>query len=206
MVLRAFLVLAFSVSVVTATAQTLTPEQIEAMVNERVDAQNPYQALLNDPDPERSLAAMRIMLESGDAELARMALEFGLLSPNPTVRRTAVEAFLTTQPVLSLRFQGDLEWSNYATIVHRNYSGTTTPDGVGFWRMPVGPYSPKGRCFLRTNAREETCLVTVNADGVFISASELTARLEVDEVGQLAGFGTLNAVSETPAISIRLLD
>ena len=81
-----------------ATAQTLTPEEISALVDKRMKELNPYQNLLNDPDPDRSLAAMQIMMESGDPDLTRMALEFGLLSPNPSVKRIAFEAWLSTGP------------------------------------------------------------------------------------------------------------
>lgn len=89
-----------------ATAQSLTPEQLQAMIDQRVNQQNPYQTLLADPDPERSLAAMQIMLESGDKNLIRLGLQFGLLSPNPQVRRIAVEAYIATSPVLTLRLDG----------------------------------------------------------------------------------------------------
>ena len=189
-----------------ASGQTLSPEQIAAMVDERVATLNPYQVLLNDPDPQRSLAAMEIMLESGNADLGRMALEYGLLSPSPTVRRTAVEAFLTTQPVLSMRFEGDPAWSNYQTVLRQTYSGTMTPDGTGFWRVPVGEYSAEEACFLRLDTREPTCLVTVNADGIFLTADSLTGRVEVNDEGELAGFGSMRAVSEPVPLTIRLLD
>lgn len=44
------------------------------MVDQQMSNLNPYQELLNNPDPARSLAAMKVMLESGDEALVRMAL------------------------------------------------------------------------------------------------------------------------------------
>lgn len=195
----------------SATAQSITPDELEAMINERVNAQNPYQSFLADPDPQRSLAAMQIMLESGDDDLVRMALEFGLLSPNPTVRRIAVEAFMATGPILSIRFDGSAtEDNDYVSFVRSRMSGTVDPDGVGFARATVGPLSGDGNCFVDTY--RGACLVTVNSDGVFLSghlgASSpwFSARMIVNDEGQLEGTASLYNVSDPIPVTIQLLD
>lgn len=196
---------------VGASSQALTPEELEAMINERVSAQNPYRAFLADPDPERSLAAMQIMLASGDDDLIRMALEFGLLSPNPTVRRIAVEAFMATGPVLSVRFDGSQsEDADFAALVRNTLSGTVDPEGVGFARIAVGSLSEDGTCFQHTMS--ETCLVTINSDGVFLSIyltwsrPYASARMVVNDAGQLEGVASLYRVNEPIPVTIQLLD
>lgn len=196
---------------VGASSQSLTPEELEAMINERVNAQNPYRAFLADPDPERSLAAMQIMLESGDDDLVRMALEFGLLSPNPTVRRIAVEAFMATGPVLSIRFDGSASEDNdFVSLVRNTMSGTVDPDGIGFARAAVGPLSEDGTCFIDTV--RGNCLVTINSDGVFLSIyltwnkPYASARMVVNDAGQLEGVASLWNVNEPIPVTIQLLD
>ena len=194
-----------------AVAQSLTPEQLEAMIGERVNAQNPYQAFLADPDPARSLAAMQIMLESGDTNLTRMALEYGLLSPNATVRRIAVESFMATKPVLSIRFDGSAtEDNDYEGMIRSTLTGTLDTDGVGYARAAVGEKSEDGTCFV--DKVRGHCLITINSDGVFLSmhlgqgSPYVSARMIVNDSGQLEGVAALRTVDEPIPVTIQLLD
>jgi hypothetical protein len=196
-----------------ATAQSLTPEQLQAMIDQRVNQQNPYQTLLADPDPERSLAAMQIMLESGDKNLIRLALQFGLLSPNPQVRKTAVEAYIATGPVLTLRLDGaNVKDNRYLDMVRAHLGGVVDPDRIGFARLDVGELSEDGSCYLQ--AEKRNCLFTVNSDGVFLSAIGevrsstivVNARLIVNDSGQLEGAASLFGLDEAVPVTIQLLE
>ena len=189
----------------TAAAQTLTPEQIAAMVDQRVNDLNPYQTLLNNPDPERSRLAMQVMLESGDAELVRMALEFGLLSPNPAVKRTAFEAWLTTGPILSFRFDGaDNKDGDYANMIKGNWNGTIDGD-TGYWRIPVGKHLNEKRCFSNTHD-ESQCFITVNGDGLFFTPQNMNARGVLKDDGTISGTATLRSVGNPIPFSLKILD
>jgi len=188
-----------------ASAQSLTPEQLKALVDERVSAQNPFAELLNDPDPARSLAAMQIMLESGDRDLQRMALEFGLLSTNPTVKRTAVEAFLSTKPVLTIRFDGTgLEDSSFVRRM-TGQDATLTTENIGFWRMQVGDWNAERGCYMLVTGAD--CFATVNSDGVILQSQRtMTARLVIGDTGSLEGSATLYQVDTPVPTSVRLID
>lgn len=180
------------------------------MVDQRVSALNPYQELLNDPDPARSLSAMQIMLESGDAELTRMALEFGLLSPNPAVKRTAFESYLASAPVFSIRFDGTkVKSAHFDNAMKSYWSGNVTPERIGYWRIKVGEYLPEGNCFVNTTDGRG-CFVTVNADGIFLTpyhnGQTMSARGVVGDDGAIAGFATIPRVEEPVPFTIRLLD
>ena len=189
-----------------APAQTISPEEIAAMVEDKVATINPYQELLNNPDPARSLAAMQIMLESGDAELVRLALEFGILSPSSAVRRTAFESYLTSQPVFSITIDGKgIKDNSYVSRIRSVWNGTLDADGTGYWRIPVGPPLPEQKC--HTNIEQPgTCFVTVNADGIFLTATYLNARGEISEDGRIVGVANVDAVAEPLPFSIKLLD
>jgi len=186
-------------------AQSLTPEEIAAMIDKKVSNLNPYQALLNDADPERGRLAMEIMLESGDPELMRMALEFGLLSPNPTVKRTAFEAWLKSGPILSVRFDGTNLKDAYFSRTVTGYWNGTQSDGIGYWRIPVGPYLPEQKCFSNTTYTSD-CFITVNSDGVFLTPRAMNARAIITEAGALEGTGTLTNVGDAIPFSVQLID
>lgn len=188
-----------------ASAQTLSPEDISKIIDERMSDLNPYQALLNDPDPERSRLAMQVMLESGDPDLVRMALEFGLLSPNPGVKRTAFEAWLKTGPILSFRFDGtNVKDTSFEGTVTGNWNGTVN-EKVGYWRIGVSTYLDEQKCFAST-ANERDCFITINSDGVFLTPSRLNARATISESGRLEGTGTMYAVDEAVPFSVQLVD
>ena len=189
----------------TAIGQSLSPEEISKMVDKQMNDLNPYQALLNDPDPQRSLSAMKIMLESGDESLQHMALEFGLLSPNPTVKRAALEGFLTTSPILSLKFDGSaVKDKDFPNIVTGYYNGTVD-NGIGYWRIAVGSFLPDKKCFSSSDDKSD-CFITVNSDGVFLTPRRFNGRAIVSETGTLAGSGTVYAVEETVPFTVQLID
>ena len=73
----------------TSLSQNLSAEDISSLIDQRLAITNPYQDLLNDPDPMRSLAAVEIMIGSQDASLARLAIQYGLESGRPEVRQLA---------------------------------------------------------------------------------------------------------------------
>jgi hypothetical protein len=194
---------------VSAVAQSLTPEQLQAMIDERLNQQNPYEAILTDPDPERSLAAMEIMIDSGDPELVSMALEFGLLSPNPAVRRIAVERYFDTQPVLAAKFDGSQASSerSFRTVVEA-FNGTLDQNNIGYAQIGVGPRSDDGLCFLEPG--RDTCRITINSTGVFLTAYTgnsspwLTARLTLNDSGQFVALA--NNFDNTLPVTIQILD
>ncbi len=186
-------------------AQSLSPEEIAAIIDEKVNNLNPYQALLNDPDPERGRLAMEVMLDSGDPELVRLALGFGLLSPNPTVKRTAFETWLKTGPILSLRFDGaEVKDTSFAGTVTSNWNGTLS-DGVGYWRIAVGEFLPEQKCYANTYHKDK-CFITVNSDGVFLTPQYMNARATITDAGVLEGTGTMYAVDEPVPFSVQLID
>ncbi|HRO15753.1 MAG TPA: hypothetical protein PLL33_12055 [Paracoccus sp. (in: a-proteobacteria)] len=187
-----------------AGAQNLSVEEIGKLIDERVNALNPYQAILNDPDPERALAGMEIMLQQGDATLRRMALEFGLLSPNPTVRRTALEGFLASGPALSIRFDGTgIEDKGFGTWIPNLWNGTVDSENIGYWRIQVSGQDEETKCYLDQNGK---CFITVNSDGVFFTPDRMNGRADITPEGTLAGSANLYGITPPVPFSVQLLD
>lgn len=207
-IVLAAIMVASSLFGAAATAQSLSPEEIKAMIDQRVSALNPYQELLNDPDPARSLSAMQIMLESGDKDLTRMALEFGLLSPNPAVKRAAFESYLMSGPIISIRFDGSkVKDTDFDNRMRDDWNGNLTPERIGYWRIGVGEMLSDKKCHANTHRNfTDSCFVTVNADGVFLTPHNMSGRGVIDDNGVLAGFATLTYVDEPVPFTIQLLD
>lgn len=203
---RSLLIAAIFCLPALASAQSLTPEQIAAMVDEKVNAQNPYAELLNNQDPARSLAAMEIMLESGDPKLTRMALEFGLLSTNPSVKRTALESYLNSKPVLSFRFDGSETESTWFDSAMKGGNATMTPERIGYWNLQVGDFDDAQRCYAHAGRKE--CFITVTPDGVLwrTSNGRTTGRFDIGEGGVLEGSSLIYNVNTPVPTSAKLLD
>lgn len=189
-----------------AQAQTLTPEEILAQIEAKVSAQNPYQALLNDPDPSRSLAAMEVMIESGDPKLVQMAVEFGMLSSNPQVRRTALHGIMSTQPVLTLVMDGtEIESGNFDNTIQRYLTGSVSSENVGFATVGFGAWKPEESCYVLRGT--EKCGLTVNAQGYFLRVRDAASvQMDFQEDGSLVGSGNIYNVPDSVPMTMRLID
>lgn len=186
-------------------AQSLTVEELRAKIDQRVAAVNPYQELLADPDPARSMAAVEIMLESKDVVLERMAIEFGLLSSSPAVRRRALDAYLAAGPSLTMRLDGSkTESPSFAQLLRGSWRGSVDADGVAYTTWKVGGFDESEGCYLFEGYSQ--CFVKVSANGVAISGSNLSAQLQNDGSGTLSGVASLGGVTESIPITIDLVD
>ena len=119
-------------------AQSLSPDDIARMLDDQRPVVNPYAALLNDPDPARGIGAMKIMMESGDPELVRLALEHGLLSANPEVQLAALKGYLRTRPRLLVTIDGTAGISSSLSAFARRMDATFAEDGRIFYRWQLG--------------------------------------------------------------------
>jgi len=171
----------------SAAAQTLSPADITAKINEKAGLINEYQALLNDPDPTRSIAAMEVMLESGDAKLQRMALDFGLFSPNKLVQYSALKAFFASRPVLRLYIDGSsVKDQDYFARSIRDLSGTVDNNTRGFATMKVGEFNPEQSCYKHSGSNG--CFVRISETEVAINPWRGNwVQLTLNDQGELTG-------------------
>lgn len=187
------------------SAQSLSPEEIARMLDDQASTPNPYAALLNDPDPKRSLGAMKIMMESGDQALVDLALEFGMLSSDPRVRREAVEYYMASEPFLYAEFDGsDVKDIHYPELIKSNLQGKIDSDKQGYVTFKIGAYDPAQRCFV--HAGHEICAISFGTNGIFLSGANVNSKLDITEDGNLIGSATMYRVDELVPITIRLLE
>lgn len=173
---------------IPAVAQSLSAADILAKVEEKVGGGNEFQALLNDPDPARSMAAMEVMLESGDAKLVRLALDFGLYSPNPVVQRMALDGFFAASPNLGIYFSGEAaaKDNSYRSNIEGQMRGSVDSKGVGFVTLKVGAYSPERQCYFHDRS-DSDCFLSVTDSGVAMTLLQQTSILRLNDAGELSG-------------------
>lgn len=131
--------------------------------------------------------------------------QYGILSPNQTVKRVAFESYLQTSPILSIRFNGeDIKDSYFSSTIREHWNGTLDSDNVGYWRIPVGEYRQDEDCYAETLYND--CFITVNSDGVFLTPYSMNARAIISDEGLLTGSAILRSVDDPVPFTIRLID
>lgn len=149
-----------------ASAQVLTPDEILAMVNEKVENSGPYAELLNDPDPARQLAAIEIMMGTKDAGLVAMAARAGFLSTHPDVRQKTLEEYLATGPAISINIDGSTTEDEDFEKYTREGGASLSADGLASVTYAVGSFDDERRCYLHTAPNDQRCFVQVSNGGI----------------------------------------
>ena len=188
-------------SVANASAQSLSFDEIQAKMAERVGQKNSYRALLQDPDPDSALAAMQIMLESGDPELQRMALEHGLFSPSPVVQRTALQGFFDSGPVLNIALNpGEANGNGWFKQNVENWAGSIDAEGNGHISYKIGAYDAEDACYKYTTS--DTCYLRLTDANVMANLWDRWWSLTLNEEGNLVGSGSMPNVETTVAVVV----
>lgn len=189
-----------------ADGNLMSAEELTAMIDSRVAELAPYQALLNDPDPDRSRAAMEIMLASGDAALVRDAIEFGFQASDTTLQRMSAKAVLDTGVPLTIALSGvpEDETENFATRVRGYHQAAVSPDGVAYVSIEIGAFDVEKGCYLKRVG--SGCIANLNGDGIFITHSQLDVRLGFGVGGALSGAATIPNVAPPLVAELRLTE
>lgn len=188
-------------SVSTAGAQTMTAAEIRAVVDQKLVSQDEYLGLLADRDPRRSRMAMQVMMGSGDVELVRLALDAGLVSNDPVVRRVALEAFFASLPVLQVNLDGSgIENRGWFNSNVASAGGTVNSAGKAMFVGKLGEYDPKQSCWLWANGTR--CALALNDAGPVIQMFKGWSIITVNEDGMLVGETNMNNVDEPVPFSI----
>ncbi|WP_430511364.1 hypothetical protein [Pannonibacter phragmitetus] len=186
-----------------AGAQSLKPSDIKGKIDAKVSAVSEYQALLNDQDPNRSIAAMEVMLESGDPKLVRMALDYGIYSPNPVVQRLALEGYLGGSPNMGIytNVEGGAKDARYKNVIQDYLRGSVDAAGQGYFLAPIGKFNPETRCY-PSKLRNTACFFNVSDLGASIEVLDRKAALKMNDKGELVGEIKLPDVENPVALRI----
>ncbi len=178
-----------------AGAQAPSADELAALVEGRSAELEPYDALLNDPDPIRQGIAIEALLASGDALLAGMALEAGLGAADPGVRQRTLGAYLASGPAISIVIEGDVEATNYRGSM--TVAGAAmAPDGTAAATYGVGGWDAVQLCYVGVPPREGDCLLRVGNGGVQVYGADgsFTFQGTLGADGVLAGSASVRNV------------
>jgi len=194
-----------------APAQEITPDQLREMIDARASKASPVMEMLNDPDPIRSLAAVEVMIESGDPKLAQMAIDFGLMSAAPEVRRAAFIGFLGQRPtlLLNLTVPEDAD-EDFAGRFVSSTNGAILGTDRATYSVNVGLFSEEWNCYLLTGT--DHCAVELGPTGISIykrgnnSQRFIRTILEFGDPGQLTGTSRVNDVAGGFPTTLSIVD
>lgn len=194
----------------SASAQSLSVEDLRAMVDEEMNKGNEYAEVLNDPEPSRAQAAMKIMLNSGDPELVKFALEYGLFSADRAVQVQAVQAYFATMPKTQIRFIRDGEDNNgyYADYLQTYFKVRENSANEAVFFGNFKSYNDKEDCFevehydFRGDLTKG-CSVRFLQDRMQIAIFGVWWDAVVDENGFLSTKAEIHEVPLTMSVALR---
>jgi len=148
-------------------AQGLSLDDLEARASEAPDEMSRLRDILSNPDPDAALRALSIVMAEGSLEQQRIALEVGISSTSPGIRRTALEAYLNTKPAVTFSFDGSAIEGGYATnfVTYFKQTGSVTAERLGQYTYTVGDYLEQQKCWSWANW-PEACMFTVTDENV----------------------------------------
>ncbi|WGW05330.1 hypothetical protein [Tropicibacter oceani] len=188
--MKAVVALFMAASATMAGAQSLSVADITSQIDAEMAALDEYSALLNNPDPRRALKAMEIMLGSGDPDLERLALDFGIYSTDAHVKRTAFETWVKTEPNLVFRFMAGKDRADEVARYIGVFNGTMSSDGVATTSYVLGAFDKDRGCYIWKGYSE--CAISVSDDAIMINFDSVWSELTISDDGKLVGEIQLN--------------
>ena len=175
----------------TPAAAQVTLEQLDAAADAKDASMEEFRKRLNDPDPDRALAALHLLVSKGDADQRRMAIRNGLQSTDRAIRATTLRAIFDSEPSLRAVFDPVAEEPTvyYSRTVHGN-SGIIDADGTASVTFKVNGYDAENACW--THKRQEYCLLRLRGDIVSLNFGDSWGTYTLNGSGQLVGEQAIN--------------
>lgn len=182
-------------------AQAQTAAELLQTLDAQMGETGQLRDLLSHPDPERSRGAMKLMAESGNPDLMRMAIDAGLSSADPVAQRIALEGYLQSKPVLQVSVDGSsLEDTKNLKSDMGQVNGTVSSSQIGYFTVKVGDFDDKKSCWRWADGK--ACLIRLTDAGASILLFKKWAALRVGENRALRGEHSLHYTGVPLPISI----
>lgn len=187
-----------------AQAQVTLDELDKTMAAES-DTMDAFRARLQDPDPVRARAAMRLLIAKGDAAQRRIAIAHGFESTDPLIRLQAVQAIFNSKPLLLFRWKPEnidkRPSNNYFNAV-KNFQGNIEAEYVARVPLQVMGYSDEKECW--TRAPRRTCFARINSGELSIRFFDQQgwAQFVLDVNGRLVGNPTISGIQVNAVVDL----
>ncbi|MEM9781230.1 MAG: hypothetical protein AAF899_02035 [Pseudomonadota bacterium] len=147
-----------------------------------------FEDVLNGPDVDRAIRAMRYMMASGKPRLVRAAKSFGLRSTQTLFQEQALKAILDTGGPFKLEFDLTTASEDESKIKYRTQGWGTSfsSDGKSATLIfTVGPYDPEKKCWI--SIRRQDCSMMLALTTVRFVGWGIAGALTLDQKGILSG-------------------
>lgn len=178
-----------------ASAQSLSVEDLQKQIDAEMTKGSEYGELLNDPDPRRALAAMKVMMASGDPELVKVAADYGLYSANEAVRAEALKGFLATKPRVDVYFTEAGSQGDFPRVMQGLYSSIPNAEGVVATTLVVGEYDAKADCYALGN---RACALQIRPEAIRISLDSVWTEVTLTQDASIIGNVHLGRATNVP--------
>lgn len=162
-------------------------EELDAAAQETDATMTAFRDRLNDPDPDKALAVLELMIRKGDVSQKRLAVRHGLESTDRAIRATALRAIFDSLPTLRIVLNpvSDEANSSFNNEIAR-WGGVLDEDGNGSVTFKINGYDAGKACW--TITRYKSCLVMMRADAVSVWFGDSWGNYELDgNTGRLLG-------------------
>ncbi|WP_299828300.1 hypothetical protein [uncultured Roseobacter sp.] len=161
-------------------------DDLDAAADKSSSSMEEYQKRLNDPDPDRALAVLRILIGQGDADQRRLAIRHGLQSTDRALQATTVRAILDSEPTLRVVFDPvDNEPTVHYSRTVTGAGGVIDATGNGSVTFKITGYDANEECW--THTRYDTCILRMRGDEVNMLFGSSWGAYRLNATGQLEG-------------------
>ena len=178
-------ILAACTAIALPAAAQVTLDELDQAVREKDALMEEFRKRLNDPDPDRVLAALRLLLSKGDADQRRLAIRHGLLSTDRGIRATTLRGFFDSNPTFRAVFNPvSEELSQYYDDYVEDAGGVIDNEGTSFVTFKVTGYDTENACW---TVADEDCLVRMRGDTVSLWFGGSWGHYQLNDSGKLEG-------------------
>lgn len=189
-------------AVSTANAQ-VSLDELDQAVSSRDKELEQFSDRLNDPDPEKSLAAMKLLIEKGDADQRRMAIRFGLYSPDLAMRTTVLHAIFNSLPTIVVNMKPvNKEQGTYFHREIKRLGGSYIEDGSVSLTFKIAGYNEEEGCWTVKSGVYFPCLLRMSGDTVSANIGDSWSQYTLNTEGVLVGSQNVKGDVTNAAISL----
>ncbi|ETX11429.1 hypothetical protein OCH239_20110 [Roseivivax halodurans JCM 10272] len=183
--LRPVILAALAALALPASAQ-VSLDDLDAAADAADSSMEEFRRRLNDPDPDRALAVLRLLITKGDADQRRLAIRHGLQSTDRAIRATTLRAIFDSSPTLVMVLDpvADEPTVHFANEINR-LGGVIDAEGAGSVTFKVNGFDEAEACWTHTNY--ETCLLRMRGESISLYMGDSWGTYELNGSGQLEG-------------------
>jgi hypothetical protein len=182
----------FAILASTASAQ-VTLEEADEVMGARDKELQAFQDRLNDADPDRALAVLKLLITKGDVEQRRLAIRHGLQSTDTAIRATTLRAILDSEPTLVMKFDPVPEEPSvyYFRTIKAN-GGVVDEDNSAEVLRKISGYDEKEECWTYTHGVYTPCFARMRGEIVSLNFGDSWGNYALNNQGQLVGQQSVN--------------